>query len=75
MAFQGRAWLGRLFGDWVADVGPAAARRSGGRAAGALLVLPQGVAFATLAGLPPEYGLYSAIMPCAVAAWPGPAAM
>ncbi|EHK64175.1 sulfate transporter [Achromobacter arsenitoxydans SY8] len=35
---------------------------------GALLVLPQGVAFATLAGLPPEYGLYSAIVPCIVAA-------
>ena len=35
---------------------------------GALLVLPQGIAFATLAGLPPEYGLYTAIVPCIVAA-------
>jgi SulP family sulfate permease len=35
---------------------------------GALLVLPQGFAFATLAGLPPEYGLATAIVPCAVAA-------
>ena len=35
---------------------------------GALLVLPQGFAFATLAGLPPEYGLYTAIVPCIVAA-------
>lgn len=35
---------------------------------GALLVLPQGVAFARLAGLPPEYGLYTAIVPCIVAA-------
>ncbi len=35
---------------------------------GALLVLPQGVAFARLAGLPPEYGIYSAILPCVVAA-------
>lgn len=35
---------------------------------GAVLVLPQGVAFATIAGLPPEYGLYSAIVPAIVAA-------
>jgi SulP family sulfate permease len=35
---------------------------------GALLVLPQGVAFARLAGLPPEYGIYSALLPCVVAA-------
>lgn len=35
---------------------------------GAVLVLPQGVAFATLAGLPPEYGLYCAMIPAAVAA-------
>jgi SulP family sulfate permease len=35
---------------------------------GAIVVLPQGVAFATLAGLPPEYGLYCAIVPTLVAA-------
>jgi SulP family sulfate permease len=35
---------------------------------GAVVVLPQGVAFATLAGLPPQYGLYSAMVPCIVAA-------
>ena len=35
---------------------------------GALLVLPQGFAFATLAGLPPEYGLATAIVPCVIAA-------
>ncbi|WP_354674646.1 SulP family inorganic anion transporter [Cupriavidus alkaliphilus] len=35
---------------------------------GAVLVLPQGVAFATLAGLPPQYGIYSAVVPCIVAA-------
>ncbi|QTQ38759.1 SulP family inorganic anion transporter [Aromatoleum petrolei] len=35
---------------------------------GALLVLPQGVAFARLAGLPPEYGIYTAVVPCIVAA-------
>jgi SulP family sulfate permease len=35
---------------------------------GAVVVLPQGVAFATLAGLPPQYGLYAAMLPCIVAA-------
>lgn len=35
---------------------------------GAIVVLPQGVAFATLAGMPPQYGLYAAIVPAIVAA-------
>lgn len=35
---------------------------------GALLALPQSIAFATLAGLPPAYGLYAAVVPCAIAA-------
>ena len=35
---------------------------------GAAVVLPQGVAFATLAGMPPEYGLYCAMIPTIVAA-------
>ncbi|MCX7180786.1 MAG: SulP family inorganic anion transporter, partial [Proteobacteria bacterium] len=35
---------------------------------GAIIVLPQGVAFATLAGMPPEYGLYAAMVPAVVAA-------
>jgi SulP family sulfate permease len=35
---------------------------------GAVVVLPQGVAFATLAALPPQYGLYAAMLPCIVAA-------
>jgi len=30
---------------------------------GALVVLPQGVAYATLAGLPPQFGLYCAMLP------------
>lgn len=29
---------------------------------GAVVVLPQGVAFAAIAGLPPEYGLYTAMV-------------
>lgn len=35
---------------------------------GSIVVLPQGVAFATLAGLPPQYGLYAAMVPAVVAA-------
>ena len=35
---------------------------------GAIVVLPQGVAFATIAGMPPEYGLYAGMIPAIVAA-------
>jgi SulP family sulfate permease len=35
---------------------------------GALVVLPQGVAYATLAGLPPQFGLYCAMLPVVTAA-------
>jgi hypothetical protein len=34
----------------------------------AAIVLPQGVAFATIAGLPPEYGLYTAMITTVIAA-------
>jgi len=35
---------------------------------GALLVLPQAIALATLAGMPPEYGIYTSIIPATIAA-------
>ena len=35
---------------------------------GAIVVLPQGVAFATIAGMPPQYGLYAGMIPAVVAA-------
>lgn len=35
---------------------------------GAVIMIPQGVAFATLAGMPPEYGLYAGMIPAIVAA-------
>ena len=59
----------RAFGPWVRSVTPTSLRAD--LIAGmlsALLVLPQGFAFASLAGLPPEYGLYTALLPCVVAA-------
>ena len=63
-------WLGLLpFLRWRDRV-----TRSSSRAdalagiTGALIVLPQAVAFATIAGLPPEYGLYAAMAPAIVAA-------
>ena len=35
---------------------------------GSIILVPQGVAFATIAGMPPEYGLYAAMVPAIVAA-------
>ena len=34
---------------------------------GAILALPQSIAYALIAGLPPEYGLYAAIIPVLIA--------
>jgi SulP family sulfate permease len=64
-------WLSRLFPPlvWWSRV-----NRSSFRAdliagvSGAVIVLPQGVAFATIAGMPPEYGLYAGMVPAIVAA-------
>jgi SulP family sulfate permease len=62
-------WINRVFGSWVDRVSRTTLRADLlAGLLGAVLVLPQGVAFATLAGLPPQYGLYTAVIPCAVAA-------
>ncbi|MBE7416170.1 MAG: SulP family inorganic anion transporter [Ideonella sp.] len=59
----------RLFGDWTGETTPQTLRHDAlAGLLGAILVLPQAVAFAALAGLPPQMGLYSAIVPCVVAA-------
>lgn len=59
----------RIFGPWVRLVSRQTLRADlVAGLLGAVLVLPQGIAFATLAGMPPEYGLYTAIIPCIVAA-------
>jgi sulfate permease, SulP family len=62
--FPAAAWLRRsnratLRADVVAGLTNAA------------IVLPQGVAFATIAGLPPEYGLYTAMVTAVIAAFFG----
>ena len=57
-----------VFGPWVQQVSAVTLRVDAmAGLLGAVLVLPQGIAFATLAGLPPEYGLYTAIVPCIIA--------
>ena len=57
------------FLKWQHRVTPANLRQDGiAGFTGALIVLPQAVAFATIAGLPPEYGLYAAMIPAIVAA-------
>ena len=64
-----KQFFARAFGPWVAQVDRRTLRADlVAGVLGALLVLPQGFAFATLAGLPPEYGLYTAIVPCVIAA-------
>lgn len=64
--------LTKILGEWVLDVN-ARTLRSDMTAGllGAVLVLPQAIAFAMLAGLPAEYGLYTAIVPCIIAALSG----
>lgn len=61
--------LERLFGSWTRTVTRSTLRVDAmAGLLGAVLVLPQGIAFATLAGLPPQYGLYTAVVPCIIAA-------
>ncbi len=62
----------RAFGPWVNTVDrPTVRADAQAGLLGALVVLPQGIAFAALAGLPPAWGLYTSIVPCIVAALAG----
>ena len=62
----------RWLGPWVQEVDASTLRGDATAALlAALVVLPQAIAFATLAGLPPAWGLYSAVVPTALAALAG----
>jgi SulP family sulfate permease len=66
-----RRWLRAAFPflRWLPAVDGGTLRGDlGAGLTGAIVVLPQGMAFATIAGLPPEYGLYSAMIPAVIAA-------
>ncbi|WP_319824940.1 SulP family inorganic anion transporter [Thalassovita sp.] len=61
-----------LLPTWAARVSPASLRADAfAGLTGATLALPQGVAFAAIAGLPPEYGFYTAMVTPVVAALTG----
>lgn len=66
-ALAANRWLPFL--AWWPNVGRDTLRDDATAAlTGAMIVLPQAVAFATIAGLPPQYGLYAAMVPAIVAA-------
>jgi sulfate permease, SulP family len=61
--------LAKVFGPWVHEVDHRTLRIDVlAGLLGAVLVLPQAIAFAALAGLPPSYALATAVLPCIVAA-------
>jgi SulP family sulfate permease len=65
------SWQRRLmpFLSWTPHVTPATLNADFWAAlTGALVVLPQGIAYATIAGMPPVYGLYAGMIPAIVAA-------
>lgn len=65
------AWILRVFPflTWWPSVGAGSLRADFmAGLTGSIVVLPQGVAFATIAGMPPEYGLYAGMVPAIIAA-------
>ena len=66
-----KEWADRLFPfrHWWRNVNAETIRADAlAGVVGAIVVIPQGVAFATLAGMPAQYGLYLAMVPTVVAA-------
>ncbi|HSC00688.1 MAG TPA: SulP family inorganic anion transporter [Burkholderiaceae bacterium] len=61
--------LSKLLGPWVREIDRTTLRADAlAGLLGAVLVLPQAIAFSALVGLPPSYGLATAVLPCIVAA-------
>jgi SulP family sulfate permease len=61
-----RRWFPFL--DWVSDLDNSTIRPDlEAGFIGAVLILPQAIALATLAGMPPEYGIYASIFPVIIA--------
>lgn len=57
------------FLDWLPKITQAQIRADiTAGLSGAIVALPQGIAFATIAGMPAEYGLYAGIVPAIIAA-------
>lgn len=56
------------FLEWTSSVKPHFKNDAVAGLTGMVIVLPQAVAFAMIAGLPPEYGLYAAMIPTIIAA-------
>jgi len=57
------------FADWIGELKRPAVRRADITAGVtvALVLVPQSMAYAQLAGLPPHYGLYASFLPVAIA--------
>ncbi|HSW05435.1 SulP family inorganic anion transporter [Aquabacterium sp.] len=67
-----RSFAARWLGAWVNELNAATCRADAlAGLLGAVLVLPQAIAFAALVGVPPAMGLATAVLPCAVAALAG----
>lgn len=72
MTDRAHSSLARWLGPWVSELSPATLRADAlAGLLGAMLVLPQALAFASLAGVPPAAMLASAVLPCIVAALAG----
>ena len=69
---ENNSWLAKLIPEWILtyDTSRLPADIIAGLVVG-ILVIPQSLGYAVLAGLPPVYGIYASIIPVLVYAWVG----